>query len=51
MDNPYISHSYMTYLMEDEEVEGGGEEEKEGERGGGGGHNPISKQSINFDGG
>ena len=42
MDNPYISHLYMTYLMDDEEVEGerGGEE-----------HNPISKQSINFDGG
>ena len=41
MDNPYISHSYMTYLMDmEEEVERGG-----------GGYNPTSKQSINFDGG
>ena len=47
MDSPYISPSYMTYLM--------GDEDEEGERGGGGGergvggggrHNPISKQSI-----
>ena len=44
MDNPYISHSYMTYLMDMEE------EEEEVERGGGG-YNPTSKQSINFDGG
>ena len=42
MDNPYISNSYMTYLMEDEK--------EEGEMGGGeGGDNSISKQSINFD--
>ena len=43
MDNPYISHSYMIYLMDMEE-------EEEVERGGGG-YNPTSKQSINFDGG
>ena len=43
MDNPYISHSYMTYLMDMEE-------ERKVERGGGG-YNPTSKQSISFDGG
>ena len=41
MVNPYISYSYMTYLVEEKE------REEEGERGGE--HNPISKQSINFD--
>ena len=61
MDNPYISHSYMTYWMEDEEEErgrgGGGrrrrgrvEEEEEGRRARRG-HNSILKQSLNFDGG
>ena len=34
MDNSYIFHSYMTYLMEDEEEEGEGERVEEG--GGGG---------------
>ena len=56
MDNPCISHSYMTYLMDmGEEVERGGgrggkgkrgEEKERGEEEGerrGGGYNPTSK--------
>ena len=36
MDNLYIIHPYMPYLIEDDDDE-------EEERGGGRGHNPISK--------
>ena len=55
MDNPYISYSYMTYLMDMEEGERG-ERRRRGigkvkEESGGGGYNQTSKRSINFDGG